>query len=150
MQYKHLIAGSAAAALMLTAGLVALPALADTSSTTSAQTTHIKGVRPAAFGTVSAVSGNIITLTSKMKNATTTYSVDATNAIITKGIGKSTTTITASGITVGDRLVVQGTVSGTSITATSIRDGLAHGRMGKGRLMKGIKGVHGGHGAKPQ
>jgi len=145
MHYKNLIAGSAAAALMLTAGLVAIPALADTSATVgSAQTTHVKGVKPAAFGTVAAINGNLITLTSVMKNATTTYTVDATNATITKGIGKSTSTIAVSGISIGDRLVVQGTVSGTTITATSIRDGLAAMRVGKKPMMRGVMGAMSG------
>jgi len=83
--------------------------------------------KPAAMGTVSAVNGNIITLTGK--NNTTTYTVDATNAAITKftpgasGAKGTSTTITASQIQSGDTLIVQGTVSGNSVTATKIMDG---------------------------
>lgn len=151
MQYKHVIASSAAAALMLTAGLVALPALADTStSAPSSQTVHAKGHKPAAFGTVTAINGNLITLTSKIKGATTTYTVDASSATITKGIGTSTTAIAVSGITVGDRLVVQGTVSGTAITATTIRDGLAAQRIGKTRAAHSAKGTLAKSGAHKQ
>ena len=100
-------------------------------------------VKPAANGTVSAVNGNTITLTSKNG---TTYSVDATNAKILKASGQTTTgtsttrptptTITVANIQVGDTLAVQGTVSGTSVTATSIFDGKFAGRG------TGSKGTH--------
>lgn len=95
------------------------------------------GVQSGIFGTVSAVSGNSLTVTANARPArpmpeqptvgttaavaTTTYTVDATNAKIYKG--SATTTVSVSGIAVGDTVVVQGTVSGTSITATVIRDG---------------------------
>ena len=94
--------------------------------------------KPAASGTVSAISGNTITLAGKNG---TSYSVDASNATIQKfsppasGTAPATKpaplTITVSQIQVGDNLTVQGTVSGTSIVATKISDGL----MGFGGLM---------------
>jgi hypothetical protein len=83
--------------------------------------------KPAAMGTVSAVNGNNITLAGK--NGTTTYTVDATNAAITKftpgasGAKGTSATITISQIQSGDTLIVQGTVSGNSVTATKIMDG---------------------------
>lgn len=91
------------------------------------------------FGTVSAVSGDTLTVTGNarmmrpmpeqpamnmpaMTQATTTYTVDATNAKIYKG--SATTTVSVSDIAVGDTVVIQGTVSGTNIAATVIRDGV--------------------------
>jgi len=83
--------------------------------------------RPVIVGTVSAVSGNTVTVTGNQgfnKNsdttATTTYTVDATNAKVTKANVAST----VSSITVGDNVVVQGTINGTNVVATIIRDGM--------------------------
>jgi hypothetical protein len=76
------------------------------------------------FGTVTAISGNTITLQNKGFGANptvVTYTVDATNASILK----NNTTITTSGIALGDTLIVQGTVNGTAVTATKIQDGFA-------------------------
>lgn len=83
------------------------------------------GKAPGVVGTVSAVSGTTLTVTSKGlgKSTTataTTYTVDASNATVTKAGAASS----ASAIAVGDTVMVQGTVSGTSVTATSIRDGV--------------------------
>lgn len=75
------------------------------------------------FGTVSAISGTTITVTAKQgPNATTTatYTVDATNAKITKNNAAGT----ISSISVGDTISVQGTISGTNVTATVINDGV--------------------------
>lgn len=73
---------------------------------------------PAATGTVSAISGNTITLTS----GSTTYTVDASNAalMVTKPAG---TSLANSGIMVGDSITVSGTTTGTNIVATRISDG---------------------------
>ena len=85
------------------------------------------GQRPAVVGTVTAVNGDILTVAARswQRNsstttpaATTTYTVDATNATVTKNGASST----VSNIVVGDALVVQGTVTGTSVTASSILD----------------------------
>lgn len=72
-------------------------------------------------GQVTAMSGSSITITSRgmgTTTASTTYTVDASNATIMK----NNATSTVSSISVGDRILVQGTVSGTSVTATVIRD----------------------------
>jgi hypothetical protein len=77
---------------------------------------------PAVVGKISAISGNILTVISKNKNsadASTTFTVDVTNAKILRG----NTTITISNIAVGDTVVVQGTVTGTNVLATTVRDG---------------------------
>jgi hypothetical protein len=91
------------------------------------------------FGTVTAINGNIITINGRQgfgptATATTTYTVDATNAVIKK----NNATTTVGNIAVGDMVVVQGTVSGTNVTATAIFDGII-GRMGG----KGGPGMNG-------
>ena len=65
---------------------------------------------PGVSGTVASVSGNSIILTGKNG---TTYTVDSTNAAITKITNGAKTTITVSQIANGDSLRVMGTVSGT-------------------------------------
>ena len=79
---------------------------------------------PALFGTVTAVSGNTVTVISKNTNdnASIVYTVDATSAAVTKGVGKNAQTIAVSGLTVNDKVIVFGTFNGTSVTATSITD----------------------------
>jgi hypothetical protein len=81
------------------------------------------------LGKVESVSGSTITLSAQgMKKTTSTnYTVDASNATITKrsmgmpGSGTSTS-MTVADIHVGDHLMVIGTASGTSVSATSITD----------------------------
>ena len=128
--------------------------------------------KPAAVGTVTAISGNIITLQSKSFNKSSgstnttatsvTYTVDATNATIqkitppavpvagttsptpgTKPTRPAPTTIQVSQIAVGDTLVVQGTVSGTNITATKITDGAFIGGRGLGHKTGSNQGARG-------
>jgi hypothetical protein len=82
------------------------------------------GARPGVFGTVTAVNGDTITVQSKgfgQNSTQTTYTVDATNATVTK----NNATSSVDDIAVGDNIMVQGTVSGTNVTATSIRDGMS-------------------------
>ena len=89
------------------------------------------GRGPGVFGTVSAISGNTLTVDSKGfgPNATaTTYTVDATNATVTKDGAASS----LSNVAANDMVSVQGTVSGTNVTATAVRDGM----MGRGMGMK--------------
>jgi len=124
------LAGLAIAAGAIT-GIVGI-AHADTTTSTAQSSNMWHGTPPAAFGTVTAVNGTTITLDDK-KNSTT-YTVDATNATITKrtpptaqGAKPTSTTITASQVAVGDMISVQGTVSGTNITATTITDGMGGG-----------------------
>ncbi|MDR3519518.1 MAG: hypothetical protein P4L63_01350 [Candidatus Pacebacteria bacterium] len=91
-------------------------------------------MKPSVFGTVSAINGSIITITSthgmrpnttgstttSATPTTTTYTVDATNATITK----SNAAGTISSIVVGDTIMAQGTLTGTNLVATTIRDGV--------------------------
>lgn len=67
-------------------------------------------------GTVSAVNGSTITVTGKDGQ---TYTVNAGSATVQRMVTGS-----VSDITVGDTIGVQGTVSGTSVTATTIMDGI--------------------------
>ena len=71
---------------------------------------------PMVAGTVSSISGNIITVTGKNG---TSYTVDGTNAVVIKNNVKSS----ISNIAVGDTLSARGALNGTSLTATYILDG---------------------------
>lgn len=74
------------------------------------------------FGTVSSISGNTITITSKGFGQNTTektYTVDATNAKVTKDGASSS----VSAIAVGDNIMVRGTITDTNVVATDIYDG---------------------------
>jgi hypothetical protein len=151
-----LLAGGAGTAMALqshaqsrtntTTAQVQLTNAADQTTTGTTGASVQQHGKTAAMGTVTAVSGSTITLTD-MQNSTT-YTVDASNATITKVIAPAAsisstatkpiklteTTITASDIAVGDTLMVQGTVSGTSVSATKIVDGMmgGHGSFGGG------------------
>ncbi len=85
---------------------------------------------PAIFGTVTGVDGSTITVTQKLRpNATTSpavYTVDASTA----RVFKNGTSSTVADIVQGDTVMVQGTVTDTSVVATVIRDGV--GMPGKG------------------
>ncbi len=85
------------------------------------------GMRPVIIGTVASISDTTLTITAKdwhrrsTTNTTpTTYTVNATNASVTKN-GVSSP---FAAIAVGDSVIVRGTVSGTNVTATSIFDGV--------------------------
>ena len=113
------------------------------------QKTHMMGGAPGVFGTVSAISGTTLTVTSKTfgprpgsttsgsgaaQSAPTqkTYTVDASSATVTKNNAASS----VSAIAVGDTVMVQGTISGTSVSAKMIRDGVVQ-QMGAGMPGKG-------------
>jgi hypothetical protein len=152
----------------ITAGLLGLIGVAGGAAATIALQTHAAtttpsattiqdkggfrhGTPPAAAGSVTAVNGNTITVTDKRSG--TSFTVDAGSATIEKitppvqgstppTTPPSPTTIKASDIVVGDNVSVEGTVSGSTITATKIVDGMFMGMMGRG----GFKG-HGPQGA---
>ena len=116
-------------------GLVAI-ASADTvtAATTQTATSQTARVKPAAMGTVTAISGTTITLSDAQNS--TTYTVDASGATVLKheapaagttptpGTKPAETTISVSDIAIGDTLMVEGTANGTTVTATTIHDGL--------------------------
>jgi hypothetical protein len=147
---KKYVSGFVGLAVLATLA-VAVPAMAATTTTagtpSSAWAGHAGGMhgtmKPGVFGTVSAVSGNIITVTSTHRmgprpttgslgssttgDATasttpisTTYTVDATNATITK----NNVAGTIGSIAVGDTIMAQGTLTGTNLVATTVRDGV--------------------------
>ena len=121
---KTLITGSAVLGSLLVAGtaLAAGPGFGHGG---------MMGRVPGVFGTVSAINGSTITVNSKGfgPNATaTTYTVDGTNATVTKNGAASS----VGNIAIGDIIMVQGTVSGTNVTATTIRDGMPQGMPGRG------------------
>ncbi len=90
-------------------------------------------MKPGVFGTVSTISGNILTVNGRTgfgsSTPATVFTVDATNAKITK----NNTTGSIASIIVGDMVMVQGTVLGSNITATMIRDGVMRGGQGQGK-----------------
>lgn len=96
----------------------------------------MKMTRPIVSGTVTSITGNNITLLGHLGMANgsstqTTYTVDATTAKIIK----NNATTTLSSILVGDTLSVEGKLTGTTVVATVIRDGIFDGR-GRGNMMK--------------
>jgi hypothetical protein len=83
--------------------------------------------QPVIGGTIAAISGSSLTVTNK---ANVTYAVDASNATITK---PGTTGATIANLAVGDTLVVQGSVNGTAVTASTIVDNGASSANGDGK-----------------
>lgn len=123
---QHLLGAALGAVTVAALGAGALTFAQTNTSSASRSNMPPHGV----VGTVSAVSGDTITLTGKDG---TTYTVTAGSASITKNM-----TVGISDIKVGDTLMAQGTVSGTSVTATKIHDGVLP--------MGGMMGGHMGHG----
>ena len=73
------------------------------------------------MGTVTATNGSMLTIDSTTKKIKTSYTVDASSAVLTKGM-KAGTSIVVSDIKIGDRVFAIGTLSGSTILATSVRD----------------------------
>lgn len=110
------------------------------------------GMKPAVVGTVSAVSGTTLTVTAKGRGewengdhgsstqpTPATFTVDASNATVLKGNATSS----VSSVAVGDTVIVLGSISGTNITATTIRDGVPMGdRNGNDNGQGKDKGKH--------
>jgi hypothetical protein len=119
-----------------------MPALADNSNApTNTPSSWDRGeggmpgrgmARPGVVGTVSAINGNILTVSGRTgfgaNKTSTTYTVDASNATVTKNRVAST----FSAIAVGDIVAAQGTLTGTNLVATTIRDGVMTRGQGKG------------------
>ena len=140
---QQLLAAAAGVAVTVGLGAGALTFAQTTPSTSSGQATaslaaaHMPGVG----GTVTAVSGNTVTVTGKNG---TSYTINAGSATITKD-----ETVAVSAIAVGDTVMANGTLSGTTLTATSLHDGKmpAGGGGFGGRGFGGPQGMgHGVHG----
>ena len=132
---------------------IALPVFAATASGQAAGGMHRGTMPPGVFGTVSAVSGTTLTVTAQARPqpansatasattpAATVYTVDASNAKIYKG--SATSTVSISSIATGDKVMVQGTMTGSNVAATVIRDGVGG--------MMGRSGMPGGKGFGPR
>ncbi|MFA5129974.1 MAG: DUF5666 domain-containing protein [Patescibacteria group bacterium] len=80
-----------------------------------------RGMMPknAAAGKVTAISGSTITINGMMGK---TITIDASSATVTKGMGMNPATSTVGTIAIGDYVTAQGTLSGTTVSATSVRD----------------------------
>jgi hypothetical protein len=83
------------------------------------------GRMPGIAGKVTAIDGTNITVQGA-RNGATSYNVNASNATVRK----NNATSSVSAIVVGDTIMVRGTVSGTSVTATNIFDGSFGGMRG--------------------
>lgn len=77
---------------------------------------------PGTIGRVTAVSGTTLTVSVKKwkDNASIVYTVDASSATVEK----AGTASTLSSVAVGDNVIIEGTITGTSIVATKIHDGM--------------------------
>lgn len=80
-------------------------------------------------GNVIAVNGNTITIKENRKTNPQTYTVDVTDAkIATAGTkGQAPTPTTVSSITVGDNIMIKGTITGTSVKAIDVIRGITMG-----------------------
>ena len=75
------------------------------------------------MGTVTVANGSVLTIDTMVGKTKTSYTVDASSAALLKGMGKGTTaTIAITDIKTGDRIFAIGTLSGTNVSATSVRD----------------------------
>jgi hypothetical protein len=122
---------SAALALALTSGI----AFADTNNNSERKTdkailhftakSQVDGqmkkiLKPLVSGKVTAIGGTTLTVVDNHDNIT--YTVNASGAIVTK-MGTPNATTTLSSVLVNDNVFVEGTITGTNITATRIYDG---------------------------
>ena len=135
--YRDLVVGAAALAVLLSAGIASAQTTTPAPAARASWAGRGAGMSqmhraPGVFGTVSAISGDTLTVSSRgpgQSAAAISYSVDASGATVMK----DNATSTLSSVAVGDTVMVQGTVSGTSVTAAVIREGLPQGgAMGKG------------------
>jgi hypothetical protein len=76
----------------------------------SALAAEKQNVPPAIFGSVTAVNDSTITVSGKSgkRGVTTTYTLDATGATITEGLGVGATALSLNNVAVGDSVAVLG------------------------------------------
>lgn len=136
-----ILAGTLAISAMLSGSAFAAEDSTSSQNSVHSFIKHMKGAlgqtAPTAFGKITAITGTSITIVGK---SNTTYSVDATNAKITKG---KNTAATLSDLAVGNMIVVEGTLNGTTVSATAIRIGGPRGVEGGKPSMMAPKGVMG-------
>ncbi len=91
--------------------------IATAPATTVTTKTRPKGHRPMGQdGTITAINGTTITMQEEADEGGAVYTVDASGA----AFSKDGATATISSLAVGDKVFVDGTVSGTNVTATSV------------------------------
>jgi len=85
------------------------------------QSSGMNGHRKRIFGTVISINGKTFTLKRKVRfnGDSTTYTIDAGNAKITKNNSNLSTEL---GIAIGDTVMVKGMISGIIFTATNVKD----------------------------
>jgi hypothetical protein len=104
------------------------------------KTLPIKGNgQPVVAGTVSSISGSSVVITTL---SSITYTIDASNATVDRNGSAST----VSAIVVGDYIVAQGAVNGTSVTASSIIDNQARSKPASGTTGTGMRPQGGNQG----
>lgn len=136
---KSLIALAALVAIGAGAGVAGLASAQTTNNSGTPSTQGMHGRGPGVMGTVASVNGNTLTVTGKDN---TTYTVDVSGAKVLKASqGAAPATASLSDIKVGDTVGIRGTISGNSVTATEVMDGIG------GRGMMGERG--GMHGKGP-
>ena len=158
MKHTKLIKTAAAAAVLATFAIAA-PVFADTTQTgtVTAQGSPMRErggegrgpqdgtMRPGVIGTISSVNGTTLVVAGKqgfIKDSTTdvSYTVDASHATVRKD--RATSTLSA--LTVGETVMVRGTVTGTTVVATDIDAGMKFkggpGRDGMGSSTPAITG----------
>jgi Domain of unknown function (DUF5666) len=109
---------------------------------TKTRTKHFNSMRSDIKGTVSAVNGSALTVVSKnpKSGTVTTYTVDVSKATLKKfTTGSALATVTVSDIAVGDVVFVRGSVTGTSVVAASVMDGLVKPMITKKEGNEGIR-----------
>ena len=136
-----------------TAGTIAMQTHAQSDTTTAAITAGQSGKRqftpPAADGTIGTVNGSTFTVVDQKSGIT--FTVEAGSATIekipdqstmTQGMRPTPTTVTVADLKSGDTVRVEGSVSGSVITATHIMDGKMMGRgFGGGHGLRGNGGT---------
>ena len=124
-----IVGGMAATVAMQTQATTSTTTAPTPSATTSSAVNRPHRHAPlGGDGNITAISGNTVTMQEEADEGGASYTVDASNAIVTnKG---STATLT--NLKVGDKIFVHGTTNGTNIVATSIS--LGHpGHRGRGK-----------------
>ncbi len=123
-----MVAGIGMGAFALAGAQTASAADAATTSAVSMSTTgtapHLGSHGHAPIGQdgiVANISGTTIAMTEEADEGGTTYTVDASNATVTK----DGTASTLSNIAVGDKIFVKGVATGTTVVASNVDDGRA-------------------------
>lgn len=129
---KPIVALAALGVIGAGAGAGALASAQTAATGATAQTAPGDHLRmPGVHGTITAINGTTVTVSDQRSG--TSYTVDASAASVMKGSqGSAPAASSVSALAVGDMVGVEGTVSGTSVTATKILSGFMGGRGGFG------------------